>query len=130
MSNKETYWARFFNAEEKEAFEVAAERNKYIERAYERLTELSEDEIKRLEYEAREKAVRDHNYLMSYNLELGRKEGKLEGREEGRIEGIKAFIEIYQEDAFSREETADRLIKKFSLTSEKAQELLEKYWKN
>ena len=121
-------WAHFFNAEEKEAFKVAAERSEYIERAYERLTELSADEIKRLEYEAREKAVLDHNYLMNYNLELGRKEGIKRGLKEGRIESIKTFIEIYQEDKFSKEETAARLIQKFCLSPKEAQEFLEKYW--
>ena len=62
-------WARFFNAEKKEEFEMAAGTSQYIERAYERLNVLSADEEKRLEYEAREKAIRDHNYLMNYNKE-------------------------------------------------------------
>ena len=53
---------------------------------------------------------------MNYNLELGRKEG------------IKTFIEIYQEDKFSKEETAARLIRKFCLSPKEAQEFLEKYW--
>ena len=52
----------------------------YIERAYERLTEISADDLKRLEYESREKAIRDHIYLMNYNLKKGLEEGKEEGR--------------------------------------------------
>ncbi len=152
-------WARFFNAEKKEEFEMAAGTSQYIERAYERLNVLSADEEKRLEYEAREKAIRDHNYLMTTNLELGRKkgfeQGKKAGLEEGRREGleeglekglkeglekgleeglekgleqgVKVFIELCQ-DTFSREETAVRLIRKLSLSSESAEEYLEKYW--
>ena len=76
-------WARFFNAEKKEEFEMAAGTSQYIERAYERLNVLSADEEKRLEYEAREKAIRDHNYLMTTNLELGRKKGFEQGKKQG-----------------------------------------------
>ncbi|MCI8862541.1 MAG: hypothetical protein HFI20_08660 [Lachnospiraceae bacterium] len=46
-----------------------AGRSFYIEKAYEKLTEISADDLKRLEYEARGKAIRDHNYLMNYNKE-------------------------------------------------------------
>ena len=76
-------WARFFNAEQKEEFEMAAETSPYIERAYEKLTNISADEIKRLEYEAREKAIRDHDYLMKVNLEQGWKKGVKQGLEQG-----------------------------------------------
>lgn len=81
-------WASFFQAEKKEEFEMAAEGSSYIERAYERLTEISADDLKRLEYESREKAIRDHIYLMNYNLKKGLEEGKEEGRKEGREEGL------------------------------------------
>ncbi len=129
-------WANFFRAEKKEEFEMAAEGSSYIERAYERLTEISADDLKRLEYEAREKAIRDHSYLMNYNLkkglEEGREEGRKEGREEGRKEGveqgIKAFIEICRENNMLREAVSFKLMEKFSLSSESAKEYLEKYW--
>lgn len=117
-------WARFFNAEKKEEFEMAAEANEYVERAYERLVELSADEMKRLEYEAREKAVRDHNYLMKYNLNLGIKQGK----EEGLNMGAKALIEICQEASFSKEKTSTELMQKLSLSSETAQKYMDQYW--
>ena len=81
-------WGSFLRAEKKEEFEMAAEGSSYIERAYERLTEISADDLKRLEYESREKAIRDHIYLMNYNLKKGLEEGKEEGRKEGREEGL------------------------------------------
>ena len=114
-------WARFFNAEQKEEFEMAAEASSHVERAYERLTDISADEEKRLEYEAREKAIRDHNYLMDYNLKRGLKEG--------REQSTKAFIEMCQNDSHSREETASRLIHWLSLSPKAAEKYLEKYWK-
>ncbi len=42
----------------------------YIEEAYSELEKLSADERKRLEYEAREKAVRDYNSLMGVSSDL------------------------------------------------------------
>lgn len=53
-----------------------AEKNEYIGKAYNRLTHISADEEKRLEYEAREKAIRDHNYLLKVNLEQGIRTGE------------------------------------------------------
>ena len=146
-------WARFFNAEQKEEFEMAAGTSPYVEKAYERLTELSADEEKRLEYEAREKAIRDHNFLMTTNLEMGRKkgleegrkkgleegrkagmeegkkEGKKEGKEEGLEQGARAFIGVCQEASYSREKAYAGLIQNLSLTPEKADQYLNQYWK-
>ena len=44
---------------------------------------ISADEEKRLEYEAREKALRDHDYLMKSNWEAGEKIGINKGIEQG-----------------------------------------------
>ncbi len=129
-------WARFFNAEQKEEFEMAAEASPQVEKAYERLIDISADEEKRLEYEAREKAIRDHNYLMDYNLKRGREEGQKKGMELGIKQGIeqgieqgaKALIEMCLEDSRSREETSSRLIRRLCLSPETAEEYLKKYW--
>lgn len=121
-------WARFFNAEQREEFEMAAETSTYIERAYERLTDMSADKEKRLEYEAREKAIRDYNYLMKKNLELGRQQGMKKGMEEGMEEGIRAFIELCQEMCLSREDTATKIIQKFAVSSDMSERYLGKYW--
>ena len=48
-----------------------AEKDEYIDEAYELLKKMSADDRKRLEYEAREKAVRDYNTQMKSNLERG-----------------------------------------------------------
>ena len=57
-------WAKFINAEKKEEFDMLATKNPYIKSAYEQLQVISQDKQKRLEYETREKAIRDHNQLM------------------------------------------------------------------
>lgn len=42
-------------------FDMLAEKNSYIGSAYQHLQVISQDKQKRMEYEAREKAVRDYN---------------------------------------------------------------------
>lgn len=98
-------WAKFINAERKEEFEMLAKRDPYISSAYQRLQIISQDERKRAEYEAREKAIRDHNQMMmesreeglAEGIEKGRAEGREEGREEGRAEGQQHIIRLMLE---------------------------------
>ena len=84
-------WAKFINAERKEEFDMIATKNTYIKSAYETLQVISQDEEKRMEYEAREKAIRDYNQGMleaeQRGWEIGRKEGREAGRKEGREAG-------------------------------------------
>ena len=95
-------WAKFMNAERQEEFEEMAEKDKYIEKAYEALKNISADDEKRLEYEAREKALRDHNYLMKSNWEAGLEAGKKVGLEAGRKAGEKIGISKGMEQGESR----------------------------
>ena len=138
-------WARFFNATDKEELEMAAEGNEYTQKAYERLVELSADEEKRMEYEARQKALRDYQHMMNSGwrqgygkgkeagVEAGREEGRKEGVEEGRKEGIeegaKASIEMLQELGISREEVQTKVQEKFLASDEIVKEWMSKYWK-
>lgn len=50
---------RFLGGKKREEFEHMAERDEYIGEAYDELKKLSLDEQKKIEYELREKAVRD-----------------------------------------------------------------------
>ena len=75
-------WAKFINAERKEEFDMLAEKNIYIDSAYRRLQVISQDDKKRMEYEARQKAIRDYN------------EGLLEAEERGEQRGEKRGIQI------------------------------------
>lgn len=78
-------WARFLNAERKEEFEMIAKEDDYISKAYERLVNMSADEKKRMKYEAREKAIRDHNWLMTTNMRKGFKEGTEKAAEDSEF---------------------------------------------
>ena len=76
-------WAKFFNAENEEEFKMLAQENDYLNRAYEKLHEISADEQKRLEYDAREKAIRDYNWQMSKSRESGFQDGFQNGFQGG-----------------------------------------------
>lgn len=82
-------WAKFINAEQKEEFDMIAERDPYIKSAYDHLQVISQDKQKRLEYEAREKAIRDHNQFLFEAEQRGIEKGK----NERRIEDIKHMLE-------------------------------------
>lgn len=75
-------WAKFINAEKKEEFDMLAQKDPYIESAYEHLQVISQDREKRLEYEAREKAIRDHKQMMF----------EAEQRGEERMNKLYAFL--------------------------------------
>lgn len=68
---------------------MLADKNPYIESAYRKLQIISQDRDKRLEYEAREKAVRDYN------------EGLLEAEERGIAIGQERGIAIGQEQGIA-----------------------------
>ncbi len=60
-SSRVELWAKFINAEEMEEFDMIAQKDPYIKSAYDQLQIISQDEQKRMEYEAREKAIMDYN---------------------------------------------------------------------
>jgi len=81
-------WAKFINSERKEDFDMLAQKNSYIESAYERLQIISQDSTKRLEYEAREKAIRDYNEGLLEAEERGKHNQNIENARNMKKEGI------------------------------------------
>ena len=55
---------------------MIAEKDPYIQSAYDQLQVISQDKQKRLEYEARQKAILDHNQSMLEVEQRGREEGR------------------------------------------------------
>lgn len=104
-------WMRFLSAQKKEDFEKMAEKDGYIGEAYGVLKKLSADEQKRLEYEARQKAILDYNSQVIGYTEKGVQMGEERlGRlcealmDAGRMEDLKKAVsneeyrkELYQE---------------------------------
>lgn len=61
-------------------------------------------------------------------LEIGIEEGERRGREQGIQQGIQAVIEVCKSLEVSRAETIIKIIDKFSISKEEAEENLQKYW--
>jgi predicted transposase/invertase (TIGR01784 family) len=89
-------WLRFLAAKRKEEFEMLAKEDKELDRAYERLQQISADDEARIWYELRQKGILDQRTIEAEGrekalkaLEEGRAEGKAVGMEEGRAESLK-----------------------------------------
>ena len=99
-------WMKFFGGKSRKEFAAMAKTDSYIEEAYKELEKLSADERAKLEYEARERAIRDYNSQMSSALrrgeqkgmERGLKRGMEQGLERGMQQGIQQGI---QNDSFN-----------------------------
>lgn len=85
-------WARFINAEKMEEFTMIAEKDPYIKSAFDRLQSISRNEQKRLQYEARQKAILDYNQGMweaeQRGIEIGEQRGEQRGIEIGEQRGV------------------------------------------
>ena len=89
-----------------------AKQNEYIGEAYEELKKLSLDDQKRLEYELRQKAIRDYNSQMK------------SAREDGRLDALRELIGKKLEKGMSPEDIAEL----FELELDEVRELAEE-WK-
>ena len=102
-----------FFVESREDFEKIAGEDIYINEAYEVLQKLSADERKRLEYEARQKAILDYNSQMSSAREEGIQIGEKRGEarlnvlnehliKDNRLDDLKKAIvdETYREKLY------------------------------
>ena len=85
-------WMRFLGGKTRKDLKRMAEKNSNLQEAYDELDRLSADERKRLEYEARQKAIRDKNMLFKTGVERGRKEGIEQGIERGRKDIILSML--------------------------------------
>ena len=70
-----------------------AKTDAYINEAYKELEKLSADERAKLEYEAREKAIRDHNALVNSAIRQGLRQGIEQGRKEEKKLLIRKMLE-------------------------------------
>ena len=86
-------WMRFLAGKNRKELEDMAGTSEYIEEAYRELERMSADERARLEYEARQKAIRDHDAIMSSAWETGMEKGLQEGREQGMKQGMQQGLQ-------------------------------------
>ncbi len=116
-------WAKFINSEREEEFDMLAKQNPYIESAYKKLQVISQDKEKRLEYEAREKAIRDYNQCMyeaeQHGIEIGEQRGIEIGEQRGIEAGIKNMAEVYQKFGQSYKSAKEAVQEKYPNAEEK-----------
>lgn len=110
------HWMRFLGGKKREEFEDMAKQDEYIGEAYEELKKLSLDDQKRLEYELRQKAIRDYNSQMNSALK--------QGREQGRHDALRELIGKKLEKGMSPEDIAEFM----ELNPDEVRELAEE-WK-
>lgn len=106
-------WMRFLGGKSRKEFEDMAEKDEYIKEAYEDLKKLSLDEQKRLEYEVRQRAIRDHNSQLKSaerrGIEIGEERGEKRGIEIGTQSTLKRLVKANVESGKSLEEIAEFL---------------------
>ena len=108
-------WMRFLGGKNREDLKRMAEKNFDFQEAYNELDRLSADEQKRLEYETRQKAIRDKNILLKTGIERGREEG------------IRAIIHLAEVVNLSKEETVKQLSEGMHMTTEDAEKWYENF---
>lgn len=130
-------WMRFLRGKSRKEFEEMAKKDEYIEEAYNELKKLSLDEQKRLEYELRQKAVRDHNMMMKSaekrgleigekrGLEIGEKRGEKRGIEIGKKQGERIALKRIVENQMKAGKTAEETAELLGLDPQEVKELTE-----
>ncbi len=91
----------------------------FLEEAYETLQRLSADDIKHLEYEAREKALRDHNSFVG----SARRQGERIGEKRGEKNGIELAKKVFK--LHTQGKTEEEIASECSMDVEKVREILE-----
>ena len=86
-----------------------AKKDEYIDEAYNELKKLSLDDQKRMEYELRQKAIRDYNSQMKSAEKRGEERGKKQGIDIGIRQTLKQIIGKRIEKGDSMEEIAELL---------------------
>lgn len=113
FSEKNPQTTKFSGWKEQRGFETYGS----LKEAYNELDKLSADKQKRLESEARQKAIRDKNILL------------ITGENRGLEKGIQATIKTCQNCHISKESLIKNLMENFSLSNSEAVTYIEKYWK-
>ena len=110
---------------------MIAEKDPYIKSAYEQLQIISQDKEKRLEYEAREKAIRDHYQFMfeaeQRGIEIGEQRGIEIGEKRGMEQGIFGAISICRDMGLPDIEISKKIREKYGISEKTAGDYLRKF---
>ncbi len=100
-----------------------AKTNEYLDEAYNTLLNLSADEKKRLEYEAREKALKDYNTQISSAEKRGLKAGEEIGKKLGELEGERRTRQVFK--LFMQGKSPEEIAGLCNISIDKVKQILE-----
>lgn len=87
-------WIEFIGSEDEEVLKMLAEKNEGIKKAYTVLTTISQDDIERREYEAREMQLHDEVSRLEDAKEEGREEGIMSARREDILDNLREITTL------------------------------------
>ncbi len=123
-------WMKFFRGGNKKEMKEMAKGNTYLESAYEDLMEMSQDEKKRLAYEARERALRDQLALQHQTEKVFQKMTEVQGELEKAQDALSKTQGQLSETQGRLSETQGRLSETQGRLSETQKQLAEAHAQN
>lgn len=115
-------WMRFLNGKNRKEFENMAKTSEDMGIAYETLLKLSADDKKRIEYEAREKALKDYNSQISSAERRGEKRGEKRGEQRGQKKGIYLARRVFK--MYLQGATNEQIVSECHISVEKVRDIL------
>ena len=115
-------WMRFLNGKNRKEFENMAKTSEDMGIAYETLLKLSADDKKRIEYEAREKALKDYNSQISSAERRGEKRGEKRGERRGQKKGIYLARKVFK--MYMQGATNEQIASECHISVEKVRDIL------
>lgn len=97
--------------------------DEYNQEAYDTLVQMSADEKKQMEYEAREKALRDYQSQMKSAENAGFKKGEQTGFQKGEQAGVEKAKRIFQLNAQGK--TITEIAKICQITESEVKDILD-----
>ena len=111
-------WGKFFSIENEKELKEMYGKNEYIDKACDHIVELSADEMKKIEYDERFKALCDYNTQMNYNYNKGVEDGVQQGIQQGIDMTIMDLIQTKLAKNMSISEIAKELEKSENIITE------------
>lgn len=132
LSKKENYWLQSLRSDLEQGEEIRQLLRRYEEKKKSKLHQAVMNLIVRANWEKMEEEKKVCEALMELFAEEFReseRKGLERGIEKGIEKGIQNLIETCCEIHFPKKDTTDKLMEKYMLSSEAAEEYMVKYWK-
>ena len=102
-----------------------AKKDEYIDEAYNELKKLSLDDQKRMEYELRQKAIRDYNSQMKSAEKRGEKRGEERGKKQGIEIGMRQTLKRIVGNRIEKGDSMEQIAAFLEISVEEVREIAE-----